>query len=118
MSNKFIRTALTSAGLVFVTVVILLLIFALLIFIVRMVFAPKREFRNRNGRIYPESTLREAVEKFNENRMNEAFVGEIQHPEAGPLRMDDESVKVVMKIQSVSIKKDNILKRFFGFRGR
>ena len=58
------------------------------------------ESKNRNGRVYPEAVMRNAVEKYVEEQVSkDRAVGELNHPDGPTVNLD----KVSHKIEGLSL---------------
>ena len=61
------------------------------------------EIKNRNGRVYPMSTLRREVGRYNENHIQKGrALGELGHPEGPTVNLDRVSHKIVSLRESGS----------------
>ena len=59
------------------------------------------EMKNRNGRMYPKSTLAREVGRYNENFVQKGrALGELGHPDGPTVNLDRVSHKIVSLIES------------------
>ena len=100
---------------------LLIIVIILVVILIRTVRdAHPHIYENKNKRIYSRETVEKAIEKFNKRHIEtikQEFIGEINHPSTikTTIQPDDDSVKVIAKIQYVKVKRDNIFRRIFKF---
>ena len=64
------------------------------------------ESKNRNGRVYPEAVMRNAVEKYVEEQVSkDRAVGELNHPDGPTVNLD----KVSHKIEDLQMDGNNVM---------
>ena len=64
------------------------------------------ESKNRNGRVYPEAVMRNAVEKYVEEQVSkDRAVGELNHPDGPTVNLD----KVSHKIEGLEMDGNNVM---------